>query len=138
MALALNCDSILDLEMAIEAHLYPTNAGFPYFVPQFHNETQINQNTLVVDPSLLLLSDSNAYGYTPAANKHNNQPMTTPVSQSLAFEFDKQRDEVDQFIRSQVSNRTFIITSYQISTFVVVEYLKSNLISDSFCGRMRN
>ncbi|KAJ1439982.1 hypothetical protein SESBI_02213 [Sesbania bispinosa] len=101
--------------MAIEAHLYPTNIGFPLCVPRdlssFKSQQQhftslkhqqppeqcLQQlHTSIVDPNPLFLSNFSAYNYNSTNKYHHNQP-----SKSLAIEFAQQRDEVDQYIISQ-------------------------------------
>ncbi|KAJ1411701.1 E3 ubiquitin-protein ligase [Sesbania bispinosa] len=101
--------------MAIEAHLHPSNIGFPLCVPQDlasfnsqqqhftslkhqqHPEQCLQQlYTSIADPNPLFHSNLNAYNYNTTNKYHHNQP-----SKSLAIQFAQQRDEVDQYIISQ-------------------------------------
>ncbi|KAF7810778.1 putative BOI-related E3 ubiquitin-protein ligase 3 [Senna tora] len=91
--------------MAIQAHLYSNNLGFPLdlmienghghgnagFAQSCFNspqKQQRNQNNMLVDNTNLLFSSS------PSSN-------SMPISQALALQFEKQSQDIDRYIKLQ-------------------------------------
>lgn len=125
--------------MAIQAQLYSENLGFPLcgsqdwvmdngcggvggfnqifsnpqqkqqlqrqHVQQLQNQQERNQNLFFENSSLTSTLEDN----TNAIGNNSHLPML--YSQSIASQFEGQRQEIDQYIRAQVRQNTFILFS---------------------------